>query len=385
MKNRSTILKGITIVLTAVIIASCGNSNAKKRRRGQRVLPYPVLEVQPRSITLNSKYPATLRGSQTIQIRPRVPGFITAIPVSEGDVVEKGEVLFRLNAEEYQQQVQTAKVKVSQAKNNLEQIKPLVEQDIVSEFQLQEAKLGLEAAKAALITAKQNLSYATIESPVDGVMGKIPYKVGALVSSSITQPLTTVSDITTMYAYFSMSESELLEMALRVSGEGQNQTLGQLIAEMPPAQFKMANGMIYKKKGTLKLASGLIDTQTGSAYFKAVFPNPKQILRSGGSGNVIIPVPLDSAIVIPKSATYEIQKKRFVYTLTDSNTVESTVINTMQLSTPRMFVVTDGIKPGSTIITTGLSTLTGGKKIKPQPVNADSLYKALQSSTGQNR
>src|SRR5699024_6548485 len=209
MKKRSTIISGIALILTILTLASCSSPDAEmKRMRRQPVLPYPVLQVQPRSITLQSKYPATLEGSQTIQIRPRVPGFITAIPVHEGDVVAKGEVLFKLNAEEYEQRVRTAKVKVSQAKNNLQQLKPLVEQGIISNYQLQEAKLGLQAAKAALITAKQNLSYTTIKSPVSGVMGRIPYKVGALVSSSITQPLTTVSDITKMFAYFSMGESE---------------------------------------------------------------------------------------------------------------------------------------------------------------------------------
>src|SRR5699024_6523227 len=259
MEKRSPIVKIAALILTAIILSSCGNGNkAERPRRGAQVSPYPVLELQPRSITLTSTYPATLEGAQTIQIRPRVQGFIVDIPVDEGDVVKKGEVLFRLNSEEFQQQVQTAKVKVGQAKNQLGQLKPLVEQDIVSEFQLHEAKLNLESAKLALATARQNLSYTTIKSPVNGVMGRIRYKVGALVSSTITEPLTTVSDVSKMNAYFSMSERELLEMALAVTEEGQNQTLEQLIGKMPPVHFEMANGMIYNQEGKLKLASGLI-------------------------------------------------------------------------------------------------------------------------------
>src|SRR5699024_8569689 len=199
------------------------------------------------------------------------------------------------------------------------------------------------------------------------------------------EPLTTVSDVSKMNAYFSMSERELLEMALAVTEEGQNQTLEQLIGKMPPVHFEMANGMIYNQEGKLKLASGLISTQTGSAYFKGVFPNPKKLLRSGGTGRVLIPVPVDSAIVIPKSATYEIQKKRFVYTVTDSSTVESTVIQTLPLSTKKLFVVSSGLNPGSTIVTSGLETLQDGAPIKPQPIDADSLYKTLKKrGTGKN-
>lgn len=379
MKNRSTIIKGVAFILTAVVLASCGSSDAPNRRRGaQRVLPYPVLTLQPRSLTLTSQYPTTLRGIQRIRIRPRVAGFITAIPVNEGDVVEKGQVLFKLNNKEYKQQVRTAEVKVKQAKNNLEQLKPLVEQGIVSDYQLQAAKLNLEAAQAALTNAKVNLSYTTIESPVDGVLGRIPFDVGALVNPTIQQPLTTVSDITTIYAYFSMSERELLEMALTVANEGGGKTLGQLIEDIPPIQLEMANGKIYAHEGTLKLASGLISTETGSAYFKGVFPNPKEILRSGGTGNVLIPVPIDSAIIIPKSATFEIQEKRFVYTVTDSNTVKSTLIETLPLSTQKLFVVVKGLSPRSVIVTTGMGRLRPDTKIKPQPVNADSLYNALK-------
>ncbi len=378
MKTKNYSLKGISLLFTVVLLYACGSADSQTQQTSQPVLPYPVLELKPRSITLSSNYPATLEGIQTIEIRPRVGGFITAIPVEEGDAVEKGQILFQINDEEYQQRVRTAKVEVKQAKNRLQRITPLAQEDIISEYELKAAKLSLEAAKAALANAKTNLSYTTIRSPVDGVLGRIPYEVGSLVNSTIVKPLTTVSDISTIYAYFSMSERELLEMALAVAAEGGDRTLGQLITEMPPVRLEMANGLIYDQKGTLQLASGLIDTRTGSAYFRGAFPNPNEILRSGGTGNVVIPVSLDSAIVIPKSATYEIQKKRFVYTVTDSNTVESTVIEIMPLSTEKLFVITDGLSPGSTIITAGLGTLRDGTKIKPQPVDTDSLYEALK-------
>jgi membrane fusion protein (multidrug efflux system) len=376
MKIKSYSLIAYLLGISTLII-SCSNSGAQNPRQAQQPQPYPVLEVSARSIILSSSYPATLEGVQTIQIRPRVPGFIVEIPVNEGDLVEKGEVLFKLNDEEYRQQVQTAKVEVGRAKNELQRVTPLAKQGIISEYNLKTAKLNLQAAEAALVTAKQNLSYTTIKSPVDGVLGTIPYDIGSLVNSTITTPLTTVSSIAKMYAYFSMSERELLEMTLAVADEGGNKTLQQMIKEMPPVSFIMANNQLYVHSGNLELASGLINTSTGSAYFRAEFPNPQQILRSGGTGNVLIPIYVDSAIVIPKSATYEIQDKRFVYTLTDSNTVEGTEIETLPQSTEKLFVVTDGLNAGNAIITTGMGRLSDGVKIIPQPVNADSLFNIL--------
>lgn len=376
MKVKSYSLIVYLLGISALLI-SCSNSGAQGPRQAQQPQSYPVLDLEPHSVTLSSSYPATLEGVQTIKIRPRVPGFIVEIPVNEGDLVEKGEVLFKLNDEEYRQQVQTAKVEVGRAKNQLQRLTPLAKQGIISEYNLKTAKLNLQAAEAALATAKQNLSYTTIKSPVDGVLGAIPYDIGSLVNSTIPTPLTTVSSISEMYAYFSMSERELLEMTLSVADEGGNKTLQQLIKEMPDVRFVLANDKLYNHKGNLELASGLINTSTGSAYFRAEFPNPQQILRSGGSGNVLIPIHLDSAIVIPKSATYEIQKKRFVYTATDSNTVESTEIQILPQSSKRLFVVTDGLDAGTTIITAGLGTLRDGAKIKPQPIDADSLYRVL--------
>lgn len=380
MKNRS-INNGLILVLTAIVLASCGKPSAQMGRRpGQGVTPVPVITLQPRSITLTSSYPTTLEGAQTIQIRPRVPGFITTIPVNEGDAVSKGEVLFTINNKEYKQQVRTAEVKVKQAKNNLQQLKPLVEQNIVSDYQLQEAKLNLEAAQAALTNAKVNLSYTIIKSPISGVIGRIPYDVGALVNATIQMPLTTVSTLSPIYAYFSMSERELLEMALNVASEGGNKTLGQLVSDMPDVKLELANGKIYNEEGTLKLASGIINTQTGSAQFRAAFTNPQQILRSGGTGSILVPVSMDSAIVIPKSATFEVQEKRFVYTVTDSNTVKNTMIETFPLSTEKLFVVTKGLSSGSVIVNMGMG-LRPNSKVKPQPVNTDSLYRALSGGS----
>lgn len=380
------------LAVASVVLVSCGGSGQQgPAARGQQVQSYPVLELQPRSIVLTTSYPATLEGSQTVEIRPRVQGYITDMKVDEGDLVEKGQVLFELNSEQYEQElrsaqadVEAAKAAVSTAEDEVKRLRSLVEKDIISEYRLQSAKNTLESQKAALSqaqarveNARVNLSYTTIKSPTDGIIGNIPYRIGSLVSNNIQKPLTVVSDVSKVYAYFSMSERELLEMAQNVSGEGGNKTIQQRVAEMPKVNLILSDNTIYNHKGTLKLASGLINTETGSATFRAVFPNPNQVLRSGATGNIQIPVDLDSVIVVPKKSTYEIQDKVFVYTVSDSNKVQSTPIQTRSVSTQKLYVVDKGLSADDRILTAGMGNLSDGAVIKPQPVNADSLYNAL--------
>ena len=375
-----------------LLLLSCGDAN--QRQGQQHVEQYPVLELQPKSIELTSTYPATLEGQQTVEIRPRVPGYIVQMHVDEGDWVSKGEVLFTLNNEEYHQEVrsakadiQAAKADVSTAEDEVERLQSLVDKEIVSQYQLQSAKNQLQSNKATLAQAEArltnanvNLGYTEVKSPVDGIIGTIPYRIGSLVNSSISQPMTIVSDISQVYAYFSMSERELLEMAKTVSDDGRSQTIQQQVAEMSEVNLMLADNTKYEYKGTLKLASGLIDRETGSASFRATFPNPQEILRSGGSGNVEIPFHQDSAIVIPKKATYEIQNKRFVFTVTDSNIVENREISVLSVDTKQLFVVDKGLSKGERIITSGIGQLDDGTAILSNPVDADSLYQSLRDS-----
>lgn len=382
----------LILLVIPLLIFSCGDAN--QQRGPQQVQQYPVLELQPRSIELTSSYPATLEGKQTVEIRPRVPGYIVKMHVDEGDWVSKDEVLFTLNNEEYQQEVrsakadiQAAKAQVSTAEDEVERLQSLVDKEIVSQYQLQSAKNQLESNQAALAqsesrlkNAEVNLGYTKVKSPVTGIIGTIPYRIGSLVNSSIAQPMTVVSDISEVYAYFSMSERELLSMAQTVTTEGKNKTIQQQVAEMPKVNLMLADNTKYGYQGTLKLASGLIDSETGSASFRATFPNPQEILRSGGSGNVQIPFNQDAALVIPKRATYEIQNKRFVYVLTDSSTVESREVSVLPVDTKQLFVVEQGVTQGTQIISSGIGQLDDGTKIKPNPVNADSLYQSLSVS-----
>lgn len=398
--KKFTVAGFLSVVATVFFVISCGSGSGQSGPgQGQhQAQPYPVLRLQPRSIVLTSNYPATLEGAQTVEIRPRLQGYITDMWVDEGDLVYKGQVLFELNSEQYEQEVRSARADVeaaqaavNTAEDEVKRLRSLVEKDIISDYRLQSAKNTLESQKAALAQARArlqnahvNLGYTNVKSPAQGIIGNIPYRVGSLVSSNSQQPLTVVSDISQVYAYFSMSERELLEMAQSVAKEGGNRTIQQRIAEIPPVNLVLADGTLYNRKGTVKLASGLINTQTGSASLRAVFPNPEAILRSGATGNVQIPVEKESAIVIPKAATYELQNKRFVYTVTDSNTVESSEVQLAALSTPKLFVVESGLNPGSQIVTAGMDNLRDGTAIVPQPVDADSLYETLTVQSQQS-
>lgn len=381
-------------IFASILMVSCGNADQQGAPGEQQVASYPVLHLQPRSIELTNSYPATLEGVQTVEIRPRVPGYITAMHVDEGDWVDKGQILFTLNNEEFEQEVrsaeadiQAAKASVNTAEDEVERLQSLVDKEIVSNYQLQSAKNTLESNEAALAQARArlenarvNLGYTEVKSPASGIISTIPYRIGSLVDSNISQPLTVVSDISEVYAYFSMSERELLEMAQGISGENGDKTIQERVANMPNVNLILSDNTKYDHQGSLKLASGLINKETGSASFRAIFPNPKQILRSGGSANVQIPFQQNSAIVIPKRSTYEIQNQRFVYTVTDNNTIESTRISVLPLSTKQLFVVDDGLSIGDTIISSGTGQLDDDIEINPQPVNADSLYQSLTVS-----
>lgn len=377
-------------LLISVLFSSCssGPGDSPGQAAPQN---FPTLELKPKTIELTSSYPATLEGLQTVEIRPRVAGYITNMHVDEGDWVNKKEVLFTLNSEEFEQEVrsaranvQAAEARVRTAEDEVERQQNLVDKEIVSDYQLQSAKNTLKSNKAALAQAEArlensrvNLEYTKVKSPVSGIIGTIPYRIGSLVNSNITQPLTVVSDISKVYAYFSMSERELLEMSQSLISEGGNRTIQQRIADMPEVNLVLADNTTYDHAGTLKLASGLINTETGSASFRATFPNPREILRSGGSATVQIPFLRENAIVIPQKSTYEVQNKRFVYEVTDSNTVASREVSVLPLSTKQLFVVEEGLSAGDQILYTGTTRLQDGAGISPQPLNADSLYGAL--------
>lgn len=371
------------------VIASTLNACKPTGNNGRPKTPaksYPVLTVAPRKATTYYDYPATIQGEEVIEIRPMVDGYLQQVFVQEGATVKKDQLLFKIRNPQYEQQVNTAQasIKIAQAdvdaaKMNVEKVRPLVEKDIISKYELESAQYTLQSkeaalaqARASLANAQTNVSYTYIRSPQDGVISSIPYKIGALVNSSTDSPLTTLSNIGNVYAYFALNEKQLLSFSNHVEGN----SLQEKLDHLPAVSLLLADGTEYTQKGKLQTASGLISTQTGTVSFKAVFPNPLGIIRSGASATVRIPRTIDSALVIPQTATYELQDKQFVYTLTKDNKVISTAINTSPSGNGSFFIVHDGINKGDRIVLDGFN-LKDSTQILPKPVDADSLYSTL--------
>jgi membrane fusion protein, multidrug efflux system len=379
---------------TLLFILSCGTKDTKtgaaSGAAAGAVKDYTVLTIIPQTTTLYNDYPATIQGQQNVEIRPKIDGYMEKIYVDEGATVHKGQLLFRISAPQYEEEVRTAQanIKIALADVNAAQMEvnkvwPLVEKNIISNYELQSAEYTLQAkqaalaqARATLANARTNLGYTSITSPVNGVIGTIPYKIGSLVSSNTTQPLTTVSNIGNIYAYFSVNEKQALEFSTRVKGA----TTKERLASIPPVTLILANGTELPQKGRIETASGLINTETGSISVRATFPNPGNLVRSGSSGAVRIPATLDSAVLVPQRSTYEIQGKRFVYLVSDSGAVKSREIKTRESGSGQFFVVQEGLRPGDKIVLEGVSSLREGAMIKPREVNSDSLYRELNTN-----
>jgi membrane fusion protein (multidrug efflux system) len=387
----------LLLLSAPVFFTSCGGKKDQKGAAGPGAGPggapanvlkdYPVLTVSPHSTILFSDFPATIQGQQNIEIRPKIDGYIQMIFVDEGATVRKGQPLFRISAPQYEQQVRTAQadIKIAQANVNAAQmqvnkVRPLVEKDIISKFELESAQYTLQAkqaelaqARATLANARTNLGYTSITSPVNGVVGTIPYKIGSLVNGTTAQPLTTVSNIGNIYAYFSINEKQALEFAKLSPGT----TLKQRLERIPPVSLILSTGTEFPEKGRIETASGMINTQTGSVSVRATFPNPGNVIRSGSSGVVRVPRTIDSAILVPQKATFEIQGKKFVYLVESTGTVRSAEIQVMQSASGDYFVVLQGVKSGEKIVLEGVASLKEGAPIKPKEVNADSVYKHI--------
>jgi len=370
-----------------MLLASCGNNDEQKKAAAAATAgpqAYPVFTVNAQTTELNSDYPATIEGIQNIDIRPKVDGFIQKILVDEGQVVKKGQLLFTIMAPQYEQEVRTARAAISSAEADVNaaqlqvnKTKPLVEKDIISKYDLDAAQLTLQSRKAALaqaratlVNAQVNLGYTSITSPVDGVVGSIPFRNGSLVSSSSTEPLTTVSNTSKVYAYFSLNEKQLLDFSKTYKGN----TLAQQMKNIPAVSLVLADGNVYAQNGKIESINGQINTATGSASLRATFPNPISLLKSGASASVRIPQKVENAILVPQKSTIDLQGKKFVYVLGDSSKIISTEIQIMDLAKDKFYVVTKGLKAGDKVVLEGFQSLKDGAKIKPEEQSADSVY-----------
>ena len=380
----------LSIFAASIIIASCGNKNDKSAQAGgaPQVKEYKTLTLQPESATLNSDYPASIQGQQNIDIRPRVEGYIDKIFVDEGAVVKAGQPLFKISAPEYEQQVRTAaasiksaQADVSSAKLAVNKVKPLVEKGIISKYDLESAQYTYESAlaalaqaNAALVNAKINLGYTTVTSPVDGVVGSIPFRLGSLVSSNTAEALTTVSSIGNVYAYFAMNEKALLNFTKDNTGI----SLSQKIKSLPDVSLLLSDGSAYDQKGKIETVNGLINTETGTVNIRARFSNPKGIIRSGSSTTIRIPSEVKDAMIIPQSATFELQDKIFAVVVGKDGKTKNVNITILENTAKNYYVVTSGLKTGDEIVLEGVASLKEGSEIKANNQKSEMIYADLK-------
>ena len=332
-----------------------------------------VQTLQPATVNLTSSYPATIKGKQDVEIRPQVSGFITKVCVDEGSMVRKGQVLFIIDPTQYEAAARSAKAAVATAEAAVstqqmavDNKRALNKKNIISDYDLAmaenslaSAKAQLASAKAQLISAEQNLGFTNVKSPSDGIVNDIPYRLGSLVSPSITTPLTIVSDITEMYVYASLTEKELLELVRKDGSQS------AAVETYPEVQLQLSDGSTYDQKGKIETISGVINANTGAVSIRATFPNSNHLLRSGGMGNLIIPYHMENALVVPQKATTEIQDKKFVFLQQPDNTVKMNEITILNIDNGQEYVVTSGLKQGDLIVIENVGTLKDGQTIKP--------------------
>lgn len=364
-------LKYMTILGTMVasILSSCSNKSQQQMPSAN----FETMKVSTKNVTMTTKYSATIRGRQDIDIMPQVSGTLTKLCVTEGQVVKTGQTLFIIDQVPYQAALNTALASLESAKAQLatseleyESKKKLFDQSVISEFDLQKANNSMQTAKAQVaqcqaqvVNARNNLSYTVVKSPANGIIGTLPFRQGALVGPSMGQPLTTVSDNNQMYVYFSINEAQLLSLT-RESGSAE-----AAISAMPEIKLILVDGSEYKHTGKVESVSGVVDRSTGTVQVRAVFDNPEKLLHSGSTGHVIIPTVYKDKIVIPTTATVQIQDKFKVYLVDKDNIAHEKLVVTEPHTNGKEYVIKDGLKVGDIIVAEGAGMLKDGQNVKP--------------------
>lgn len=383
MKNNSTMIRIVTTVTLIGVLASCGGK--EQAAPPKMIGTYKVVHLEKTETTLLAEYPASLEGIMDIDIRPKIDGYIDQILVDEGQEVKKGQILFKISNPQFAQDMQSLAASVAAAESavataelQVTKTKPLVQQGIISSFELKNVELTLQARKAELQRAKAqysnavtNVGYTTIKSPVNGVVGTIPYRIGSYVNSATAQPLTRVSDISTIYAYFSISEKQQLDIVSQIEGK----TFQEKIEKIPAVNLVLSNGNLYAQQGKIQTFSGQVNTQTGAFNVRASFPNADKLLHSGNSATIQIPTHLNNVLIIPQKATVELQDKRLAYIVDQGNKVKAVPVKVRAVPGGKFFVVDEGLTEKDQLIIEGIGILTEGTVIKPVVISVADLLK----------
>ena len=357
----------ISLIAVVLLTSSCG----EEKRKAHDAVQYKTMVVSRKDMTLERQYSARLTGRQIVEVRPQVSGCITRILTNEGDAVRKGQTLFIIDQVPYRAALEvavaarkSAEARLATARMNYENETRLQQGHVVGDVSvvtmqnaLQEAEAALAQARAQEVNARNNLSYTEVKSPVNGVASMIPWHVGSLVSSNISEPLVTVADDSEMYVYFSISENQALDL---ISQYG---SINEFIAKAPAIGLRLSNGKEYDQKGRISAVSGTVDSQTGAVTLRATFPNSGHLLHNGGSATVVVPTYRQQCIVIPQESTYELQNRSFVYRVIDGKT-KATAVTLFPQNNGKEYIVEEGLNAGDTIIAEGAGLLKEGILIK---------------------
>lgn len=367
MKNKSIILSGIF----AFIFFACQNKDQKQTPPPPQL---PIIEVETKDMVTFSEYPAQLEGVVSSDIRAKVTGYVTDVLVEEGAAVKKGQTLFKLETESLSGDASASRARVNAAQIEVDKLKPLVEKDIVSAMQLQTAQAQLATAKSDLKSITANVDYADIKSPVDGFVGTINFRQGALINPSDNLPLTRVVKTNEVFAYFSINEKDFLNMSAQFRQN--SETNNDLISSFPEVTLVLSNGEEYDKKGEISSISSQVNRETGTLRFRATFDNENEILKDGFNGKIKIPYFSKNAVVVPRISTFSRQGKEFVFKLnaSDSTVVEKAIDVT---KADPYYIVKSGLSKGEKIVGQGVNKIKNKDKIIPKTSTMESIVNSF--------
>jgi membrane fusion protein, multidrug efflux system len=365
-------LYNLLMLSVFLVIVSCGNSEQNKPAAVAPPAPFPVSQLQVKTVTGYTDYPATIEGRVNSDVRAKTSGYIEKVYVDEGQKVRKGQVLFKLETQSLSQDAGAAKARVNVAQVEVDKLIPLVEKNIISPVQLETAKANLAQAQANYSSVSASIGYATIKSPIDGYVGSINFREGALISPSDATPLTTVSEIDEVYAFFSFNEAQYIDHLQRSEGT----TKAERIKNSPDLSLILANGKEYSEKGRIQTSTGQINQNTGTIQIRAAFKNPKEILTNGNSGKIRFPIEYKDAIVVPQTATFEQQRNVMIFKLGEGNKVETAILK-IKGTVDNLYVVESGVDANDKIIVSGVGKLRDGMAISPQETSFDEAIKPV--------
>lgn len=343
-------------------------------------LTLPAIKIDTTNALITKDYMGSIEGKINVELRPQVEGILQEIYVDEGDYVKAGQSLFKIDASAYNEMYNNAlanenveRAKLKNAKLEIDRLKPLIDNEVIAPVQLEKAKSDYEVAKANLAkasaavgSAQINVNFTIIKAPVSGYIGRIPKRVGNLVSKSDKEPLTYLSDVSEVFVYFAMSESDFLHFSKAQNSENDSLALPTSLGKLlPEASLILADGIEYQEKGKIDAISGQINKSTGAISLRASFPNSEDLMRSGNTGTIKIQETRKNVILIPQEITTNIQDKTFVHLLSEENKVILREIKINGVAN-KNFIVSEGLDRNDVVIKTGFNKLSEGMRVIPQ-------------------